>query len=253
MSKVLILAGDFSETLEVFYPYERLREGLRARYRSAHQEAPPVRGARLRGLRHVHGEARARLERRHRPRRREPVRLRRACCARRASPRVSPQQRGCEAHREALLRGRLPVAVTCHGPIILAKAGVLEGRTTSGFPEIAADIEAGGGTYQNSEALVDGNLVSSRAWNDNGPWFGKFIALLREKAPSPRSARGAWPGRPGRPHALGADLGLAHPFCFNSTRKPQVSQRPPTPPAQTSGPRPQTTPTARASPRSRHA
>lgn len=26
MSKVLILAGDFSETLEVFYPYERLRE-----------------------------------------------------------------------------------------------------------------------------------------------------------------------------------------------------------------------------------
>ncbi|GAB3300991.1 DJ-1/PfpI family protein [Pseudoclavibacter terrae] len=184
MSKVLILAGDFSETLEVFYPYERLRE----------EGYEPVIAAptkkRLQFVVHDFEGYDTFTEK-----------LGHGWNADIALADVNPSDyvalvvpggRAPEYLRNNEDVKRIvkhffgedsPVAVTCHGPIILAKAGVLEGRTTSGFPEIAADIEAGGGTYQSSEALVDGNLVSARAWNDNGPWFGKFIALLREKAP----------------------------------------------------------------------
>lgn len=71
-----------------------------------------------------------------------------------------------------------PIAATCHGPLILARAGVIEGRQCSGFGMIAPDVTDAGATYVDGDAVVDGNLVTARAWNDNGPWIGAFIREL---------------------------------------------------------------------------
>lgn len=71
-----------------------------------------------------------------------------------------------------------PVAATCHGPLLLAAAGVLAGRTSSAYPELAVDVEVAGGIFENGGGVVDGNLVTSRAWPDNGTWMKAFIEVL---------------------------------------------------------------------------
>ncbi|WP_035793610.1 DJ-1/PfpI family protein [Kitasatospora mediocidica] len=77
-----------------------------------------------------------------------------------------------------------PVAQICHGPQITAAAGVLTGRRTAAYPALEPDVAAAGGTYQDGEAVVDGVLVSARAWPDHPAWLRAFIEILRTKAPA---------------------------------------------------------------------
>ncbi|TQF05282.1 DJ-1/PfpI family protein [Kitasatospora acidiphila] len=77
-----------------------------------------------------------------------------------------------------------PVAQICHGPQITAAAEVLAGRTTAAYPALEPDVRAAGATYRDGEAVVDGMLVSARAWPDHPAWLGAFIEILRTKAPA---------------------------------------------------------------------
>ncbi len=79
----------------------------------------------------------------------------------------------------------LPVAHICHAPLILATVGVLKGRQSSGFPFVQPDIENAGGTYIDGAGVVDGNMVSARAWSDNPTWMREFMALLKGQKASP--------------------------------------------------------------------
>jgi protease I len=80
-----------------------------------------------------------------------------------------------------------PVAQICHAPLALAAAGVLSGRRTAAYPALAPDVRAAGAQFVDSEAVVDGNMVSARAWPDHPAWMREFIALLRSRVPaSPR-------------------------------------------------------------------
>lgn len=78
---------------------------------------------------------------------------------------------------------RKPIAAICHGPQILAAAGVLRGRQCSCYPAVAPEINAAGGTYQEpatgmDSAHVDGNLVSAPAWPAHPAWMREFVKLL---------------------------------------------------------------------------
>ena len=76
-----------------------------------------------------------------------------------------------------------PVAHLCHASIALAKAGVLKGRRIAAYPELQSDVEAAGAEFVNSEAVVDGVMVSARAYPDHPAWMREFMKILREKAP----------------------------------------------------------------------
>lgn len=76
-----------------------------------------------------------------------------------------------------------PVAELCHAPLALAAAGVLEGRKTAAYPALEPDVAQAGGEFVDSAAVVDGELISARAWPDHPEWMREFIALLAEKAP----------------------------------------------------------------------
>jgi protease I len=76
-----------------------------------------------------------------------------------------------------------PVAQLCHAPQALAAAGVLDGRRTAAYPALAPDVEAAGAEFVDSEAVVDGHMVSARAWPDHSAWMRGFITMLREHAP----------------------------------------------------------------------
>lgn len=59
-----------------------------------------------------------------------------------------------------------PVFSICHGPQILITADVLRGRRITGWKSIKQDIRNAGAEFEDSEVVVDGNLVSSRQPSD---------------------------------------------------------------------------------------
>jgi protease I len=76
-----------------------------------------------------------------------------------------------------------PVAELCHAPLVLAAAGTLNGRRTAAYPALAPDVIAAGAEFVDAAGVVDGQLVSARAWPDHPAWMREFIRILRSKAP----------------------------------------------------------------------
>ncbi|MFB6309382.1 MAG: DJ-1/PfpI family protein [Haloarculaceae archaeon] len=70
-----------------------------------------------------------------------------------------------------------PVAALCHGPQILAAAGVLEGREMTSYPAVRAECEAAGCAWVD-EVTRDGNLVTGQAWPDHDEWLAEFLDVL---------------------------------------------------------------------------
>ena len=79
--------------------------------------------------------------------------------------------------------GAKPVAQICHAPLALAPAGVLQGRKTAAYPALAPDIAAAGAEFVDGGGVVDGKMVSARAWPDHPTWMREFVKILRETAP----------------------------------------------------------------------
>lgn len=59
-----------------------------------------------------------------------------------------------------------PVASIGHGPWLLIEAGVVAGRTVTGWPSLRTDIVNAGGTHVDEKVVVDRNLVTSRGLPD---------------------------------------------------------------------------------------
>ena len=57
------------------------------------------------------------------------------------------------------------------------------------YPDLELDIRAAGGEFMNCEVVVDGPLVTSRGWPDNGPWMREFVALLKRTYPTATKAQ----------------------------------------------------------------
>ena len=84
-----------------------------------------------------------------------------------------------------------PVAQLCHAPLALAAADVLGGRRTSAYPALEPDVRAVGAEFVDGGGVVDGLMVSARAWPDHPAWMREFIRLLRERAPAGDTAAAA--------------------------------------------------------------
>jgi protease I len=74
-----------------------------------------------------------------------------------------------------------PIAALCHGPQILAAAGVLIGKTCSCYPAVSPEVTSNGGTFTEipiDQACVDGNLVTGPAWPAHPAWLASFLKVL---------------------------------------------------------------------------
>ena len=67
--------------------------------------------------------------------------------------------------KEMATSGKI-VAAICHAGWMLASAGVLTGRTVTGFFAIKDDLVHAGARYVDQEVAVDGNLITSRTPDD---------------------------------------------------------------------------------------
>jgi protease I len=87
---------------------------------------------------------------------------------------------------QAFAEADKPIAAVCHGPQILAAAGVVSGKSCSAYPAVGPDVEQAGGNWvANNEtfsnAHVDGNLVTAPAWPAHPAWIKSFLDVLGTK------------------------------------------------------------------------
>lgn len=77
-----------------------------------------------------------------------------------------------------------PIAAICHGLQILSAAGVLAGRTCTGYPAVGPEVTAVGGRFLPiavDQAHVDGKLVTAPAWPAHPAWLARFLEVLGVK------------------------------------------------------------------------
>lgn len=76
-----------------------------------------------------------------------------------------------------------PIAALCHGPQLLAAAGVIKGKRLNAYPACAPEVESAGGVFELvdfSDAVVDGKLVTGPAWTAHPVWLARFLDVLAE-------------------------------------------------------------------------
>jgi protease I len=84
---------------------------------------------------------------------------------------------------KAFFDAKKPIAAICHGPWMVIEAGAAKGRTLTSWPSLQTDIQNAGGRWVDQEAVVDGNLVTSRNPKDI-PAFNREVAKLFSTAQS---------------------------------------------------------------------
>ena len=71
-----------------------------------------------------------------------------------------------------------PIASVCHGVEIPAYAKCVNGRKMATVAKCRFDLEVAGGIYVNEPCVIDGNLVSGRTYHDNGHFVRPWIEML---------------------------------------------------------------------------
>lgn len=164
--KALILTADKFEDMELFFPYFRLlEEGLEV------DIAAPKKG-------HIEGEHGYGLEIEKtfddvKPNDYDILLIPGGSPD--GAPSVVRKDIKAQAIAKSFFNSNKPVSSICHGPWLLASAGLVEGRHLTGFwhDGVPEDIKKAGGLYEDKEVVVDGNLVTSR-------YPGDLPAFMRE-------------------------------------------------------------------------
>jgi len=167
--RVAVLAEDFYEDLELWYPLLRLREagaetfvvgtGTKEEYSSKYGHpvkvdltADQVSAAEVNAIVVPGGYAPDKL-------RRYPAVL--------------------NLVRDAFEQGKV-VAAICHAGWVLVSAGILKGKRVTSVPAIKDDMANAGATWLNEEVVRDGNLITSRTPADLPAFCRTIIAALSE-------------------------------------------------------------------------
>lgn len=73
-----------------------------------------------------------------------------------------------------------PVSAICHGPWLIAEAGVAKGRRMTSYPSIRTDLINAGANWVDEEVVVDQGLVTSRSPADLDAFNAKMVEEIFE-------------------------------------------------------------------------
>jgi protease I len=71
-----------------------------------------------------------------------------------------------------------PVAAICHGPQILITAGLLRGKHATCYKSVAPEMKDAGALYEDTEVVVDGNLITSRQPADIPAFMREIMKMV---------------------------------------------------------------------------
>jgi len=71
-----------------------------------------------------------------------------------------------------------PVAFICHAGWVPISAGIIKGRRATSVDAIRDDMVNAGADWVDEACVVDGNLISARTPADLGPWMKALLAAL---------------------------------------------------------------------------
>ena len=71
-------------------------------------------------------------------------------------------------------RAGKPVAAICHGPWLLAEAGIVKGKTVTSWPSLRTDLMNAGAKWVDEEVVSDGQFITSRK-PDDIPAFSRAV------------------------------------------------------------------------------
>lgn len=72
-----------------------------------------------------------------------------------------------------------PIAAICHGPWTLIDAGLVDGKQVTSWPSLKIDLTNAGAQWEDSEVVVDGNLITSRKPDDIPVFTNALIRALQ--------------------------------------------------------------------------
>lgn len=78
-----------------------------------------------------------------------------------------------------------PIVTLCHGPWVLASAGLLDGRTLTSWPGIRDDLVNAGATWLDQEIVQDRNLTTSRGPQDIAAFVPAMLDAFAKTSPEP--------------------------------------------------------------------
>ena len=165
--KILVLAADLFEDIELLYPVYRLREE-EAEVTVAGLSRDPVKGKKGHGPVEVDATVdevdASDFDALVIPGGFAPDKLRR-------SPAVLDLVRAFDGAAK-------PIAFICHAGWVPISAGIVKGRRATSVDAIRDDMVNAGCDWVDEACVVDGNLVSARTPADMGPWTKELLRLL---------------------------------------------------------------------------
>ncbi len=75
-----------------------------------------------------------------------------------------------------------PLAAICHAPWLLIEAGIIEGKRVTSYKSIITDVKNAGGRWEDSQTVVDGNLITARNPGDLEAFSQAIIEAVEEDA-----------------------------------------------------------------------
>lgn len=72
-----------------------------------------------------------------------------------------------------------PVAAICHGGQTLISAGLVRGRKMTCYRSVAPEMNEAGALYEDTEVVVDNNLISSRQPSDLPAFMREIMKILK--------------------------------------------------------------------------
>lgn len=79
---------------------------------------------------------------------------------------------------EAFNADSKPIAFICHAGWVAISAGIVKGRQATSVDAIRDDMANAGAHWVDEVCVVDGNLISARTPADMGPWMKAFLHAL---------------------------------------------------------------------------
>jgi len=73
-----------------------------------------------------------------------------------------------------------PIFAICHGPWLLAEAGIARGADLTSYPSLKTDLINAGAHWEDKEVVTDDGVVTSRSPKDLEAFNGKILEELAE-------------------------------------------------------------------------